>query len=88
MSSFAEQFRRAEQTRNVRIVSTRMCDAHCLAGLISCGQRRSVRQAGVFPDGERIHVSSRKHGAAFAVSQDADDAGLTDLFDSFVTAFL
>ncbi len=42
----------------------------------------------LLPHGERVHISPRQHGLAFAVSEDADNAGATNPFEDFVTGFL
>ena len=86
-SSVGEQFRRAEQTRYMRVVAAGMHDADGLPRIISCSQCRGVGQTCVFLDGKRIHVGPREHGPAFAVAKGTDDAGPPNPFEDFVTEF-
>src|ERR1041385_1008671 len=70
------------------IVTAGMCDVHCIAAVISCSDRRSVRQACVFPDRERIHIRSREHCLSSTVAEDADDSCTTNSFEDFVAKLL
>src|SRR3712207_4114906 len=62
-------------------------DADRLPGHVGRCECRSIRQTGVLPHGERVHVSPCQDCPAFTVSEDADDAGATNPFDDFVTEF-
>ncbi len=65
-----------------------MCDVNCVAAVINCSERRSVRQACVFPDRERIHIRSREDCLSSTVAEDADDSCTTNSFEDFVAELL
>ena len=70
------------------VVSARMRDAYRFPRIVGRGKCRGIRQAGVFLDGQRVHVGPREHSLTFAVLQDSDNASATNSFEHFVTKFL
>src|ERR1041385_530547 len=84
LPGLGEEFGRTQQTRHMCIMTAGMCDVNCVAAVINCSERRSVRQACVFPDRERVHISSRKYGLPFTIHQDANDSCTTNSFEDFV----
>src|SRR3954462_4778545 len=79
-----EEFRGAEQTRHMRIMTTRV--AHIDRSAILCGRsRRRVWQAGGFFHRKRVHVCPREHSAALSTTQNADDTCPADPFEDLVS---
>src|SRR5689334_3034192 len=70
LPSLGEQLRRAQQTRDMRIMAASMRDSDFVPRVINRGHRRSVGQPGLFLYGKRVHVSSREYGLTSAVPQD------------------
>src|ERR1043166_6741527 len=70
------------------VMTAGMCDVDCVAAVINRSERRSVRQTCVFPDRERIHISSRQYCLPFTVAQDANDSCATNSFEDFVAELL
>src|SRR6185369_10299551 len=88
LPSLGEEFGRTQQTRHMCIMTAGMCDVNCIAAVINCSERRSVRQACVFPDRERIHISSREYCLSSTVAEDADNTCTTNSFENFVAELL
>ena len=81
-----EELRGAQQTRHMRIMTTRVAHIDSSAILRRCG-RRGVWQARGFFHGKRVHVCSREHCAAFSTPQNADHTCPADPFEDLVSEF-
>ncbi len=69
-----EGLRGAEEDGGVDVVSAGVHDADLLAGCVFGEDVRGVGDAGLFDDGEGVHVAAHEEGGAGAVFEDADDA--------------
>ena len=82
-----QEFRGAEQTRHMRVMTTRVTHINSAASVRRCG-RRSVWQACGFFHWKRVHICPREHRAAFSTPQNAEDTCPADPFDDLVSEFL
>ncbi len=66
--------RGADEHGGVNVMSARVHHADLLPGLVVHEDVRGIGDAGLFDDGERVHVGAHEQRGAGAVLEDGDDA--------------